>query len=223
MLLFYNGVIHTMDPAQPTAELILVNDRGRIVLVGDINNLATMPPFKRIDLDGRTLIPGFNDAHVHIWKLGLLLTVQIDARGLPDIPTIAERFRERAAKTSPGTWLTGRGYNEANLAEGRHLTRADLDAASTRTPDCADAHLRSHDCCQQPRARTGGHYCQYAQSSRRRDRPRCQRRTNRTASGDCDGFAHDSGAGRRNRWRTLSVRRIIINCGSASPARPIRC
>ena len=134
MLLFYNGVIHTMDPAQPTAELVLVNDRGRIVLVGDLDALATMPPFKRVDLAGRTLIPGFNDAHVHIWKLGLLLTVQIDARGLPDIPTIAKLFRERAARTPSGTWLTGRGYNEANLAEGRHLTRADLDAASTEHP-----------------------------------------------------------------------------------------
>ena len=134
MLLFYNGVIHTMDPAQPTAELILVNDRGRVVLVGDINNLATMPPFKRIDLEGRTLIPGFNDAHVHIWKLGLLLTTQIDARGLPDIATIVGRFRERAAKMPPGTWLSGRGYNEASLAEGRHLTRADLDAVSMEHP-----------------------------------------------------------------------------------------
>ncbi|MEO8397743.1 MAG: amidohydrolase family protein, partial [Chloroflexota bacterium] len=123
-----------MDPTQPTAELILVNDRGRIVLIGDINNLATMPPFKRIDLEGRTLIPGFNDAHVHIWKLGLLLTTQIDARGMPDIPTIAAQFRERAAKTAPGMWLTGRGYNEANLTEGRHLTRADLDAASSEHP-----------------------------------------------------------------------------------------
>ncbi len=134
MLLFHNGIIHTMNPQHPTAELVLVDDDGRIELMGDLSSLTTVPPVKRINLGGRTLIPGFNDAHVHIWKLGLLLTVQIDARGLPDIPTIAGRFRERAAQTPPGSWLTGRGYNEADLAEHRHLTRADLDAASTEHP-----------------------------------------------------------------------------------------
>ena len=77
MLLFHNGIIHTMNPARPTAELVLVGDDGRIHLVGDMDSLITLPPVKRIDLDGRTLIPGFNDAHVHIWKLGLLLTVQV--------------------------------------------------------------------------------------------------------------------------------------------------
>ncbi|MFN8452119.1 MAG: amidohydrolase [Anaerolineae bacterium] len=136
MLLFHNGVIHTMNPDQPTAELLLVSDDGRIAYVGGLGDLTTVPPIKRVNLNGRTLIPGFNDAHVHIWKLGLLLTVQVDARKsvAPDIPTIVGRFRERAAQTPPGIWLTGRGYNEADLPEHRHLTRADLDAASTEHP-----------------------------------------------------------------------------------------
>lgn len=136
MLLFYNGIIHTMNPTQPQAELVLVGDNGRIILAGDMHSLSTIPPVRRVDLEGRTLIPGFNDAHVHVWKLGLLLTVQVDARksAAPDIPSIVARFRERAAKTPAGTWLTGRGYNEADLPEGRHLTRADLDAASTEHP-----------------------------------------------------------------------------------------
>ena len=105
MLLFYNGVIHTMNPAQPSAELVLVGDSGRIVLVGDIHNLATLPPVRRIDLDGRTLIPGFNDAHVHIWKLGLLLTVQIDARqsaGHPDDRRALPRTRRHRRRRESG-------------------------------------------------------------------------------------------------------------------------
>ncbi len=133
MLLLTNGIIHTMDPAQPTAQAVLVGDDGRILRVGAAADLASSN-VRRIDLAGRTLIPGFNDAHVHIWKLGLLLTVQLDARGVPDISAIAAQFRERAAQTPPGAWLTGRGYNEADLAERRHLTRADLDAASTEHP-----------------------------------------------------------------------------------------
>ena len=134
MLLFHNGVLRTMDAANPGAALLLVGDDGRILHVGQANSLTIPPGVRRVDLGGRTLIPGFNDAHVHIWKLGLLLTIQIDARGLPDIATIVERFRARAAATPPGTWLSGRGYNEADLAERRHLTRADLDAASAEHP-----------------------------------------------------------------------------------------
>ncbi|MEP7293751.1 MAG: amidohydrolase family protein, partial [Chloroflexota bacterium] len=133
MLLFYNGIIHTMESASAKVEAVLVGDDGRIAGIGTTDDLAGAG-IQRIDLVGRTLIPGFNDAHVHVWKLGLLLTTQIDARGLPDIPTIAARFRERAAQTPPGGWLTGRGYNEADLAERRHLTKADLDAASGEHP-----------------------------------------------------------------------------------------
>ena len=134
MLLFYNGIIHTMNDLQPTADALLVGDDGKIMGVGDAGGFAGVSGVRRIDLAGRTLIPGFNDAHVHIWKLGLLLTTQIDARGLPDIGTIVGRFSERAAQTPPGSWLTGRGYNEADLRERRHLTRADLDAASSEHP-----------------------------------------------------------------------------------------
>ncbi|HLU77799.1 MAG TPA: amidohydrolase [Burkholderiales bacterium] len=135
MLLFTNGIIRTMDPAAPVVEAVLVGDDGRIAATGRAADLDK-PGVRRVDLGGATLLPGFNDAHVHIWKLGLLLTVQVDARSAvaPDIDTIVARFRERAATLPPGTWITGRGYNETALPERRHLTRADLDAASTEHP-----------------------------------------------------------------------------------------
>lgn len=137
MFVFYNGVIHTMDSAQPNADIVVVDEEtGRIRSVGRLDHRSTMPPLKRADLGGRTLIPGFNDAHVHIWKLGLLLTVQVDARRAvaPDMESVIDQFRSRAAITPPGTWLTGRGYNEVDLPEKRHPTRADLDQASREHP-----------------------------------------------------------------------------------------
>ncbi len=137
MELFYKGTIHTMDVHQPTTEALLIGDDGRIAAIGALADLAAhAPQARRVDLGGQTLIPGFNDAHVHIWKLGLLLTVQVDARtaAAPSIPTIIERFRARASVTVPGVWLTGRGYNEAELPEGRHPTRHDLDQASRDHP-----------------------------------------------------------------------------------------
>ncbi len=137
MQLFFNGVIHSVDPAYPHPEALLIGDDGRIVAVGALDDLAARAPAaRRIDLGGQTLIPGFNDAHVHIWKLGLLLTVQVDARKAvaPDIPSIVGKFRARAEAASPETWLVGRGYNEAELPDRRHLTRQDLDAASVTHP-----------------------------------------------------------------------------------------
>jgi hypothetical protein len=137
--LFFNGSIHTMDARYPSPTVVLAGDDGRIEWIGDMTSLPTLEranKVKRVDLEGRTLIPGFNDAHVHIWKLGLLLTVQVDARkaAAPDIPSIIARFHEKAESVPPGTWLTGRGYNEAELPEGRHLTRHDLDGASAKHP-----------------------------------------------------------------------------------------
>ena len=138
-LLFFNGTIHTMDKDVPDANAVLVGDDGRIRWVGQLESMPTVErasKLKRVDLEGRTLVPGFNDAHVHIWKLGLLLTVQVDARraNAPDIPSIIARFRDKAEKTPQGTWLSGRGYNEAELPEGRHPNRHDLDTASTIHP-----------------------------------------------------------------------------------------
>src|SRR6187455_1989480 len=121
MLLFHNGVIHTIDAQYPTAEALLVGDDGKIAAVGSLAGVeaAAKAGTKRVDLAGRTLIPGFNDAHVHIWKMGLLLTSMLDARpaNTPDIPAIVAGFRARAAKVPAGTWLTGRGYHHMSLPE----------------------------------------------------------------------------------------------------------
>jgi len=136
-LIIQNGTIHTMDPAIPNAEAVAVQG-NKILAVGsweEIQHLAHSNT-RRIDLAGRTLIPGFNDAHLHLWKLGLLLTTMLDARSAaaPDIPTLINAFRARAAQTTLGGWVTGRGYHENALAERRHPTRHDLDAASADHP-----------------------------------------------------------------------------------------
>lgn len=150
--IFYNGIIHTMDVAHTNADAIIVGADGKIQFVGKRDDIGVIGGslrgdiggsprgaiggYRWVDLDGAVLIPGFNDAHVHIWKLGLLLTVQVDARGnaAPSIPAIIAKFRERSSRVQAGTWLTGRGYNEANLPELRHPTATDLDQASTEHP-----------------------------------------------------------------------------------------
>jgi predicted amidohydrolase YtcJ len=65
MLLFSNGIIHTVDPSLPNPEAVLVGDDSRIAAVGTRTALEH-PGARHVDLAGRTMIPGFNDAHVHV-------------------------------------------------------------------------------------------------------------------------------------------------------------
>jgi predicted amidohydrolase YtcJ len=135
MLLFYNGVIHSMDTAFPNPEAVLVGEDGRIRALGTVAQLDR-PGVAHVNLHGRTLIPGFNDAHVHVSWLGLLLTQLVDCRihVAPNIPAIIEQLAARAQSEPAGVWVQGIGYNEALLPEGRHLTKDDLDQASTTHP-----------------------------------------------------------------------------------------
>ncbi|MHB8628007.1 MAG: amidohydrolase [Aggregatilineales bacterium] len=136
-LLLHHGTIHTLDPAHPLAEAVAISN-GKILAVGALDELETLTHAntRRIDLQGRTLIPGFNDAHIHLWKVGMLLTQMIDTRltATPTIPAIVEAFRAKAAQMPVGSWLTGRGYHELTLPERRHPTRHDLDTASAAHP-----------------------------------------------------------------------------------------
>lgn len=128
-LLIYNANALTQDPAQPQAEALAIQN-GKIIGVGrksDLENLVNAQT-RQIDLGGRTLIPGFNDAHVHIWKVGHLLTSLLDLRGVTSIPEMQSKMRAFGEKLAPDAWFMGRGYNEALMIEGRHPTRADLDA-----------------------------------------------------------------------------------------------
>jgi predicted amidohydrolase YtcJ len=121
-------VVHTMDAACPRAGGVLVRD-GRIVMVGAADALAREAPAgtARVVLDHGALLPGFNDAHVHLWKVGDLLTRMLDVRGVESLAALERRLAERGARLAPGAWFLGRGYNEATMAEGRHPTRAELD------------------------------------------------------------------------------------------------
>lgn len=73
--IFYNGTILAQDAARPQAEAVAVQD-GKIVAVGSYSELEPLisANTQRIDLARCTLIPGFNYAHVHVWKAGHLLT-----------------------------------------------------------------------------------------------------------------------------------------------------
>jgi predicted amidohydrolase YtcJ len=126
--IFHGGTIETID-AGKTPALWVKN--GLIAGRGDLEYLQKQahPQAEKIDLAGKTLVPAFNDAHIHIWKVGDLLTYMLDLRGVASIREMQERLREFAAKNPDRPWVLARGFNEAMLAEGRMPTCEDLDEA----------------------------------------------------------------------------------------------
>jgi predicted amidohydrolase YtcJ len=140
------GTIHTMDPHHPNPHAVAIGS-GRILAVGSLDDVATLarPQTRHLALEGRTLLPGFNDAHIHIWKKGHLLTTMLDLSGVQTIQELRHKVAKRLETLEPGRWLLGRGYNEALLQEGRKPTRHDLDDLTPHHPvlltrTCAHIH-----------------------------------------------------------------------------------
>jgi hypothetical protein len=133
-LVLYNGRVLT-QAAAPVAAAVGVRG-GRITAVGRAEDVMQEAgaSTRRIDLAGRTVVPGLNDAHAHIWKIGHLLTTMLDLRGVAGIDDLTERVRDFGQRLPEGAWLLGRGYNEASMIERRPPTRADLDRAAPNRP-----------------------------------------------------------------------------------------
>ncbi|MDI6857987.1 MAG: amidohydrolase [Dehalococcoidia bacterium] len=88
-----------------------------------------------IDCGGRTVIPGFIDAHCHLLAYAAsLLSLDVSPRSVASVADIQRILRDRASKTPPGDWIRAVGYDETALAEKRHPTRRDLDAAAPNHP-----------------------------------------------------------------------------------------
>lgn len=124
-----DGHVVTMDPARPRAQAIAVAGE-RILAVGtnaDVRALASRGT-QVVDLGGRTVVPGFIDAHSHPAGAGLQHLTSVDC-DLRSIAAIGDALRTRAARTPPGEWVLGFKYDDTKTRERRFLTRADLDAA----------------------------------------------------------------------------------------------
>lgn len=117
----------------------LVIEDGLIQAVGtpDMLSYLVTPETEVVDLEGRTVIPGFNDSHLHLAMKGQTLD-DIDLLGARSIAECAERVANYIAtrNPAPGTVLHGRGWNQDYFVEDNHrlLTRRELDAMTTDYP-----------------------------------------------------------------------------------------
>ena len=133
-LVLYNGNILTVNDKEPRAQAVAIW-RDRFLAVGsnaDVLNLASATT-KKIDLDGKTVTPGFIDAHSHPAEAGLMHLRMVDC-DLRSISAIQAALRERAAKTPLGEWVLGFKYDDTKTKEGRPLTVGDLDDAVSDHP-----------------------------------------------------------------------------------------
>jgi predicted amidohydrolase YtcJ len=134
-MIIYGGTVLTLDPARPRAEAVLIR-RNRIARVGSSAELfaaASQPGSgaapTTIDLQGRTLIPGFIDAHIHLANLGMR-EMQVNIMGLSK-PEILDRLREAETELGPREPLLAFGWDYDDCP---HPHKDDLDAVFPHRP-----------------------------------------------------------------------------------------
>jgi len=145
--IYINGHVLTMDAADTIAEAVSVKN-GQIDAVGRSEMLLELADEQTsiVDLRGRTLMPGFIDAHGHFPGSGqTVFSADLNSPPIGDITDLTQlidRLRQFAAARGDG-WVVGHGYDDTLLAEKRHPTRDDLDRVSAERP-VAVVHVSGH-------------------------------------------------------------------------------
>jgi hypothetical protein len=127
----------TMDPTRPRADAFAIA-AGKFIAVG--SDEVIQPCIGRrtrvLDLDGKTVVPGFIDAHAHPQPIypddSRWAAVEVGPAKVRSIDELIAALQGKAGQTPPGQWVSGGRYQETKL--GRHPTRHDLDRASTNHP-----------------------------------------------------------------------------------------
>ena len=136
-LILINGKIYTMDESRTMAEAIAVENHI-IKAIGSTEEILKLKKDNTIihDLEGKALLPGFNDSHMHLVNYGYSLT-QVNLIGVPTIEELNERVANFVSENQieEGKWVRGRGWNQDYfIGEKRFPTRYDLDKISTTNP-----------------------------------------------------------------------------------------
>ncbi len=135
-LILLNANVLTMEQATPRAGFVAVKS-DRIIGVGHDSDREVFIGSHTISIDckGKTVIPGFHDAHMHIFSvISSLLSIDCSPASVSSIVDIQRKIAEKALRTPAGTWIKGSEYNKFYLEEQRHPTRWDLDKAAPAHP-----------------------------------------------------------------------------------------
>lgn len=134
--IYINGHVITMDPLCPKAEAFVVED-GLFAAVGSSKDMLAQreADSEVIDLKGATLVPGFNDSHLHLLNYAYGKT-KVDLSQARSTAEVIQTGKDYIARRSlpKGKWVVGTGWNEYFYPDRHILTREDLDEISTDHP-----------------------------------------------------------------------------------------
>jgi predicted amidohydrolase YtcJ len=149
-VLFVHANVYTEVPANTPFASILREEAiaikgDRILAVGKVIDLQKMkgPQTQVIDLGGHFVMPGFNDAHLHLAEAGLQ-KLGVDLVGVKTLDELRERVRAKIQEAKPGEWILGGGWDETLWPVKALPSRWDLDEVSAGHPvflDRVDGHL----------------------------------------------------------------------------------
>ncbi|NKB32214.1 MAG: amidohydrolase family protein [Pseudomonadales bacterium] len=129
-LILTNGKVLTIDDQFSIHDTVVVND-GRVVATGTASLTSEYNTDNIVDLDGKVLMPGFNDSHTHIRGRPQRY---IELGDVTSIVEIQDLIRAKIAEIGEDEWITGYGWSEDELDEGRRPLRYDLDEVAPNNP-----------------------------------------------------------------------------------------
>ncbi len=144
-LLLLHGKVWTCDPHLPLAEAVAIQGQ-RIVAVGSSEELAPLAASaaRVIDLNGRLVLPGFNDAHLHFYIGGDMLT-GVDLRGVKNTDEFREKLRQYVATRPKGEWILHGNWDHENWSPASLPTAALIDDITPDHPvwiHRSDGHMK---------------------------------------------------------------------------------
>jgi len=145
-LVVFNGHIITMDPQKPTATALAVKSY-KVLAVGDEDEVIELIPNARrvIDLGGKTIIPGFIDAHTHLTSAGVK-SAHIQLGKVESVEEAVQFLRDAIPRYPKGEWILGYNWDESQWTKKRFIQSKDLDPISKDHPIMATrvcGHLAS--------------------------------------------------------------------------------
>ncbi len=132
-LLIHSGVIYTVDSAFSVQEAMAVKDKRIIAIGKDENILNAYSSSNMVDAQGKSVLPGFIDAHVHFFWYGESLFT-VDLNGCASFEEVIIRVQTFAKLHPDATWIKGRGWDQNEFSEKSFPTNAKLNELFPRTP-----------------------------------------------------------------------------------------
>ncbi len=146
--LFINGTILTMDSNNTVAEAMLTSGK-RVMVTGPRNELEKLASIDavEVDLEGKTMVPGFIEAHGHFPASGLdAISADLSSPPTGTVASLDQLLRKlkiQAGEVKAGEWIIGTGYDDTLIDTDKPLTRTELDTVSNSRPVFV-RHLSGH-------------------------------------------------------------------------------